>query len=162
MEGQLQNEPTFITYQSYKFLVLDAPTDKNMGAYVAAMQKAGVTDLVRTCDQSYNEEPVRKSGIEVHALEFGDGESPPSPVIRDWMRLVNDVTSRQAAVGVHCVAGLGRAPVLVAVALIEKGMNPIDAIDYIRDRRRGAINRRQLEFLILYRPTAVNRCCQIM
>ena len=34
-----------------------------------------------------------------------------------------------------------------ATALIEKGMDPMDAIQMIRDKRRGAINRKQVRFL---------------
>lgn len=45
-----------------------------------------------------------------------------------------------------------RAPVLVAIALIEKGMHPLDAVRFIRDRRRGAINRQQLAYLEKYKP----------
>ncbi|KAJ2225735.1 hypothetical protein EV180_003268 [Coemansia sp. RSA 518] len=50
-------------------------------------------------------------------------------------------------IAVHCVAGLGRAPVLVAVALIEKGMDPLDAIEHVRHKRRGAFNNRQITYL---------------
>jgi len=35
----------------------------------------------------------------------------------------------------------------VAVSLIEAGMTPEDAVLYIREKRRGAINKRQLLFL---------------
>ncbi len=45
-------------------------------------------------------------------------------------------------IAVHCVAGLGRAPVLVAIALIEAGMKYEDAVEMIRgngDRRRMAV-----------------------
>jgi acyl transferase domain-containing protein len=34
-----------------------------------------------------------------------------------------------------------------AIALIEDGMEPIDAVDFIRKQRRGAINAKQLEYL---------------
>lgn len=51
----------------------------------------------------------------------------------------------------HCVAGLGRAPVLVAIALIELGMAPLDAIEYIREKRRGAFNKPQIMFLDSYK-----------
>ena len=46
-----------------------------------------------------------------------------------------------------------RAPVLVALALIESGMKYEDAVDFIRKRRRGAINSKQLEYLEKYKPT---------
>lgn len=45
------------------------------------------------------------------------------------------------------MAGLGRAPVLVAIAMIEQGMEPLDAVQAIRAKRRGAINARQLHYL---------------
>ena len=38
----------------------------------------------------------------------------------------------EVCVGVHCVTGLGRAPVLVAVALVELGMKYEDAVQFIR------------------------------
>ena len=41
---------------------------------------------------------------------------------------------------VHCVAGLGRAPLLVALALIHRGCEPINAIELIRSKRTGALN----------------------
>jgi hypothetical protein len=54
---------------------------------------------------------------------------------------------------VHCVAGLGRAPALVAIALIESGMSPLDTIEYVRRRRRGAFNTVQLGWLMeTYKP----------
>lgn len=47
----------------------------------------------------------------------------------------------------------GRAPVLVAIALIEAGMKYEDAVELIRRERRGALNQKQLDFLEKYKPT---------
>ena len=38
------------------------------------------------------------------------------------------------------------------MALIELGMKYEDAIELIRQKRRGAINRKQLEYLASYKP----------
>uniref|UniRef100_A0A1I8N541 Protein tyrosine phosphatase type IVA 3 n=1 Tax=Musca domestica TaxID=7370 RepID=A0A1I8N541_MUSDO len=73
----------------------------------------------------------------------------------------------EACVAVHCVAGLGRAPVLVALALIELGLKYEAAVEMIRDKRRGAINAKQLSYLERYKPKArlkhknghKNSCC---
>lgn len=59
--------------------------------------------------------------------------------------------SKMPVIAIHCVAGLGRAPVLVAVALIERGMAPLDAVEFVRRRRRGAFNSRQIQYLDSYK-----------
>eukprot|EP01097_Dermamoeba_algensis_P000007 TRINITY_DN1002_c0_g1_i2.p1 TRINITY_DN1002_c0_g1~~TRINITY_DN1002_c0_g1_i2.p1 ORF type:complete len:118 (+),score=18.39 TRINITY_DN1002_c0_g1_i2:422-775(+) len=79
---------------------------------------------------------------------FNDGDAPPKTVIKDWKNLVRACRGSHETIGVHCVAGLGRAPVLVAIALIDAGMENLRAIEFIRSRRRGAINARQLKFLV--------------
>jgi protein tyrosine phosphatase type 4A len=78
-------------------------------------------------------------------------------MISQWLQVVNQAKLQAArqetdhvTVAVHCVAGLGRAPVLVAIALIELGMAPLDAIAYIREKRRGAFNKPQIMFLDSY------------
>lgn len=38
-------------------------------------------------------------------------------------------------IATHCVAGLGRAPLMVAIALIHRGCDSIEAIDLIRKHR---------------------------
>lgn len=71
-------------------------------------------------------------------------------------------------IAVHCVAGLGRAPVLVAIALIEFAkMDPVDAATFIRKHRQGAINKKQLDWLEKYkrrykRVSAGKGCCVVM
>lgn len=47
---------------------------------------------------------------------------------------------------IHCIHY--RAPVLVAIALIEFGMEPLDAVEYVRRKRRGAFNKPQISYLV--------------
>ncbi len=47
---------------------------------------------------------------------------------------------------------------LVAMALIECGMAPLDSVIYIRERRRGAINARQLKYIEAYKRQGKKEC----
>jgi protein tyrosine phosphatase type IVA len=74
-----------------------------------------------------------------------------------------------SCIAVHCVAGLGRAPVMVAIALIEfANMDPVEAVSFLRQRRRGAINEKQLLYLEGYKKqyrrsgTEESSCCTIL
>eukprot|EP00756_Hemistasia_phaeocysticola_P033974 Hpha_TRINITY_DN16497_c0_g2::TRINITY_DN16497_c0_g2_i1::g.161106::m.161106 len=65
-------------------------------------------------------------------------------------------------IGIHCIAGLGRAPVLVAVALVRlAGIESAEAIKYIRERRSGCFNTDQVSWLMTYKKKKDTRCCQV-
>ena len=111
------------------------------------MQKHKVTHLVRVCDASYDVSRVAKEGIEVKDWPFVDGDAPPDAIITQWLDLVTRMSegkgvrpcscssllhlacppsvptlspnAQVTGIHIHCVAGLGRAPVLVGIALVE-------------------------------------------
>lgn len=154
--SRLPNPPALIEYKSMRFLIMDAPSDSNLSLYLQEMQSHGVTDVVRVCEPTYARDLLDQLGIRLHDWIFPDGECPPDSIVDGWLELVrqrftND-ESATCCIAVHCVAGLGRAPLLVAIALIEAGMAPLDAVAFIRERRRGAINTRQLKWIEVYRP----------
>ncbi|XP_013773167.1 protein tyrosine phosphatase type IVA 2-like isoform X2 [Limulus polyphemus] len=115
--------PSEISYKNMRFLILDRPSDSTFPDFLEDWQ-------------------------------FEDGTPPPADIVDGWFNLLRTRfrENPESCVAVHCVAGLGRAPVLVALALIELGMKYEDAVELIRQKRRGAINSKQLTYLKKYRP----------
>ncbi|KAI3637052.1 hypothetical protein MIR68_004758 [Amoeboaphelidium protococcarum] len=171
---------SYLSYGKLRFIINDCPSDNNIGEYIKEFKKNNVSDVVRVCERSYSSAPLDKEGISLHDLAFEDGGTPPAQVIKRWLELcrlrfgsfksTSKTTSDEEEVrrnstdnlkginpdsppciAVHCVAGLGRAPVLVAIALIEYGVDKLDAIDFIRKRRRGAFNSRQIQYIDSYK-----------
>ncbi|EAN83950.1 putative protein tyrosine phosphatase-like protein [Trypanosoma cruzi] len=139
----------------FRFLIFDAPSPSSVTAYVKLMQKYNVRHIVRACGQTYSAEAFEKQGMVVHGWSFDDGAPPTQTVIDNWLNLLEQEKNKSPpeTIAVHCVAGLGRAPILVALALVEYGgMPPLDAVGYVRGRRKGAINQVQLNWLMRYKP----------
>lgn len=157
---QLANKLSKVSYKKLNFVIMDRPTEFNLPSYLRELQKAGVTAVVRVCEPTYPTELLTKAGISVHEIPFEDGQSPPKEVISKWRGVVKETCGPAGAgcVAIHCVAGLGRAPVMVALALIDKGLDAVAAVELIRRERKGAINRRQLDFLRSYKPPAPKVC----
>jgi protein tyrosine phosphatase type 4A len=148
------NPPSLVESNHHRFLIFDAPTDETLPMYLSEWKKFNVHHLVRACDPTYDTEPLRSHGISVHDMPFNDGGAPSDDVVNKWLALLQSTYKEggeKETIGVHCVAGLGRAPVLVAIALIEGGMNALDAVAFIRERRRGSINMKQIQYLQAYK-----------
>jgi len=139
---------TELRYKHLRFLITDSPADENLQSFIEACLKHGVTTLVRVSEKTYDMKPIEAAGIKVYNLEYPDGSAPDSIVRDKWLNIVKE--NKNGCVLVHCVHGLGRSPVLVAMALREAGMSRQESIDFVRSRRRGSFNIRQLEFLQNY------------
>eukprot|EP00917_Polyrhabdina_sp_WS-2016_P017101 GHVP01036956.1.p1 GENE.GHVP01036956.1~~GHVP01036956.1.p1 ORF type:complete len:170 (-),score=19.68 GHVP01036956.1:207-716(-) len=151
-----ENPLSRVEHKNRCFIIMDCPTDVNLPRYIKELVTCNVCCVVRTCAPLYDEKQLENNGIPVVALEFGDGEAPPNNILKQWIDLIKKMHSQYpgSPIAVHCVAGLGRAPVLVCIALIENGMDNLEAVHFVRSRRKGAINKRQLDFVKTYRPTA--------
>lgn len=165
-------KPTMIDVKPMRFLIMDAPKQATLHLYIKEMRKQSVTDVVRVCEPTYIAGELTAAGIELHEMEYTDGTSPPKEVIDKWLVLVDKTFFQSGAdsnpcIAVHCVAGLGRAPLMVAIALIEfVNMDPVEAVSLIRRHRRGAINEKQLLYLEKYKKsykrTGDAACCVIL
>ncbi|XP_057584773.1 protein tyrosine phosphatase type IVA 1-like [Hippopotamus amphibius kiboko] len=115
--------PVEVTYKNMRFLITHNPTNATLNRFIEDWPS--------------------------------DGGAPPSNQIVDDCLSFVKIKVREdpgCCIAIHCVAGLGRAPVLVALALIEGGMKCEDAIQFIRQKRHGAFNSKQLLYLEKYRP----------
>ncbi|XP_011905362.1 PREDICTED: protein tyrosine phosphatase type IVA 3 isoform X1 [Cercocebus atys] len=126
--------PVEVSYKHMRFLITHNPTNATLSTFIEDLKKYGATTVVRVCEVTYDKTPLEKDGITVVDWPFDDGAPPPGKVVEDWLSLVKAkfCEAPGSCVAVHCVAGLGRAPVLVALALIESGMKYEDAIQFIR------------------------------
>ncbi|CAM9990700.1 unnamed protein product, partial [Scytosiphon promiscuus] len=174
--ASMSAQPSLVEWKKLRFVIMDAPKANNLHLYIRELKKQNVVCVVRVCEPTYPASEVEAAGIELLEMEYDDGGAPPPEIINRWLNVVQTTFhnspgssgpngSEGPTIAVHCVAGLGRAPVLVAIALIEYGKDPIKAVEYIRDRRRGAINRKQLSYLDSYeRRSRANGCssCVVM
>ncbi|KAI9022973.1 protein-tyrosine phosphatase-like protein [Phycomyces nitens] len=146
-----------------KFVILDCPTEQTLASYVPKLQQENVSALVRICHRTgqdpYDGDALEKeTGIRViDDIKFSDGGIPDGLMIERWLKLIAEAREQGTTVGVHCVAGIGRAPVLVTIALVESGMDGLDAISHVRRHRRGALNKQQVRFIDTYRSKRQKR-----
>lgn len=166
----LGTPPSLVEFEGLRFLITEAPKNKNLHVFLKTFKKFNVTNIVRISEPLYSADAIEKAGIKLHEMHFPDGERPPDEIISEFLTLV-DATfpekgggggSTPPTIAVHCVAGLGRAPVMIAIALIEKGMDAMSAVQYIRLKRRGAINALQLSYLESYVPRSKPKGCVLM
>ena len=168
------NKPSLISSAGMNFIVMDAPSEDNALEYAGELKSKGVLHLVRTCEGRYSDRVFEDQGIQVHEFYFSDGSAPPKHIIQEWLNLVKSTffqhgklkkqEGTQPCIAVHCLAGLGRAPVLVAIALIEAGLDPQHVTKLIRRNRNGALNVYQIKFLNEYKKIGMfqKSCCILL
>ena len=163
LKQTIGTKPTLVEKFPMRFLIMDAPTQSSLPFYIQEMKKHNVSEVVRVCEPTYMYgSEFSAAGINLHEMEYKDGTSPEKELIYSWLKLVEEtffsgrsscpLSNNGPCIAVHCVAGLGRAPVMVAIALVEfAGMDPVEAVSFLQSKRRGAINEKQLMYLSGYK-----------
>ncbi|XP_050659131.1 protein tyrosine phosphatase type IVA 1-like isoform X3 [Macaca thibetana thibetana] len=123
MAGMNRPAPVEVTYKNIRFLITHNPTNVTLNKFI-------------------------------EDWPFDDGAPPSNQIVDDWLSLVKIKFREEpgCCIAVHCVAGLERAPGLIALALIEGGMKYEDAVQFIKQKQHGAFNSKQLLYLEKYRP----------
>lgn len=153
-----------VEYKDFSCVVMDMPARGFEDNWTKPLSENNVKKIVCTAEGTYDRKPFEEKGMEVVELVFADGTEPSEEVLIKWLELAKAARKEKSCLCVHCLAGLGRAPALVAVVLIEMGMDPTDAILYVRESRRGAISARQVKYLQEYRRRGTlrgNKKCEL-
>jgi len=144
--------PSLITYKNLRFLITDGPCEANLPSYIEMLKTYNVKKVVRVCSITYSSQLMKDHDIKVIDLIYPDGHIPSLNIIKNWLTLINDsFKDSNETIAVHCIAGLGRAPTLVAIALIENGMDPNEVVKLIREKRKGSFNYNQLQYITHYK-----------
>lgn len=99
-----------------RFLIIHPPTDVTLNKFIEELKNYGVTTIVRACEATYDTTLVEKERIHVLDWPFDDGAPLSSWMVDDWLSIVKIKFLEEpgCCIAIHCVAGLQRAPVLVA------------------------------------------------
>lgn len=96
-----------------------------------ALYRAGV----RTVVNMRAEFDDRDLGIDIPTychLPTVDWTAPSMEHLREGVRVIAEAVARGEKVYVHCMSGMGRAPIMAAAYLVSTGMTPEDALAAIQ------------------------------
>nr|XP_040134335.1 protein tyrosine phosphatase type IVA 1-like [Ictidomys tridecemlineatus] len=144
--------PVEVTDKNMRFLITHNPTNATSNKSIEELKKYGVSPIGRVWGAAYDTTLVEKEGLHVLNWPFDDGAPPSNRIVHDWLSLVKIKFCEEpgGCIAAYCVVGLGRAPVLVALALTEGRMKYGDAVQFIRQRR--CVNSKPPLYLQKYCP----------
>ncbi len=89
---------------------------------------------------------VPRNSVLVH-WPIKDGPVPRAEVLRSLARLIRTCLDEGAVVYVHCQAGMNRSALVVARVLMAQGKTAEEAIERIRERRKGSLSDEYADWL---------------
>ena len=125
-----------------KFIITNSPSDRNLSDYVKKLKYEETNIIVRLGERRYNEELIR--GIDFIDLYIEDGSIPNEDTINIFLNIVR----KNRTIAIHCISGLGRAPMMVVIAMIIiYKKKELDSIISVRQMIPNSLNTKQINFL---------------
>lgn len=139
-----------IRCNNFNYVIMPTPNSDDLEIYKDFILKNNINTLVKLCKEiTYNPNEFKKSGINVIDLSMEDGSVPSIAETNEWIKIIKKEKKISGGIASHCMSGLGRSPLFICVGLIKiEKIDPIDAISMIRTHVIGALNNKQLNFLL--------------
>lgn len=147
-----------VTKDNQKFIIhiSGSPKSEYIKEFSEFLKSKEITDTFCFCDFSYDSTVIERNNIRFHDLFFPDGRNPPHEIISKFDKIIDEIILQNSPtkhlpiiINMHCLAGMGRAPTMLAYFMISRcGFERPNAIEIIRQRRRGSINRIQLYWIL--------------
>jgi len=134
-------EDNYILYN--KFRVYFGPSPNNLNIFLDKLKKYNINMIVRLCEPSYH---IECNSIQIQDLPITSC-TPSKEVIRQWNDILDSINGN---IYVHCESGLGRAPTMIAIALLQKEVEPHNIIQMLRTINKKLFNNIQLKFIFNY------------
>jgi hypothetical protein len=119
---------------------VDIPSEIVPGLWMSGSRAAlaeGRFDRVVTLCAERNEHAAVPSGSTALSWRIPDAQLDEPEQAREWARRISAWMDEGETVLVRCAAGLNRSGLVIARTLIERGMDPHDAVMLVRHRRRA-------------------------
>ena len=130
----------------------------NIEQYSTLLKNNNVKYLVNFSENKYDTSCLDKSII-YKEIFIKDGKVPSFDQLSEWKIICEECIEENKNIALHCVSGMGRAPTMLCISLIEnENYSSLDAIQLIRNKRKGAINSLQLKYLMKYKKNKESYC----
>ena len=148
-----------INGKKINYILSSSPNDNNIADYSTFLQSNNVKYLVNLGEREYNIDFLERKGITYKKYNYADGKVPDDDLKQEWLKICSDCIDNSKNLAVHCVSGMGRAPTMICISLIlNDNYVPVEAIEYIRKKRKGSLNNHQLKYLFSISKKNNNNC----
>ena len=141
---------TFIECKTQSFYISQSPSNENINQFITSIKKNNIKHVIRLCKSTYDFTLIENEKIKFYDIEIPDGSVPNKEIIIKWNNIIDSINKSESIL-VHCIAGLGRSPLMVAISLINENMDPYDVVNLIRKKNPKSFNSKQLNFLVNYK-----------
>ena len=112
-------------------------------------------EIEKLCDKKFFVRKIYSHNLKWIHMSIEDLKAPDHKFIEKWQTtkvlLKNDLIDEKNII-LHCRGGKGRAGTAAAILLIEFGEEKMNAINIVRNKRKGAIESKvQKDFILSYR-----------
>lgn len=146
-----------IEYKNINFFIMSNPDFIKVDKFILILNKFNIKNIFTCVNLNFKNYIISKmKDINIYELIYDDGTFPNNIIISKWIynlnMLLTNNKSNKFNIAILCTSGLGRSPLLAAIALIELyNFTPINSIKLIRKNNHRYLNKNQIEQLMKYK-----------